>query len=273
MSERQATGAPTRLSIGWAIVAALAPVLVLATGCASRDVDEEEEAASAVERAIGFDGAIVRLDEAALERVDLEARDLEARGASAKEVEKLASQRVLLEAKNAVSPTRGATDQVMVQGLYELGLPRLNDEERELCGSARLVCVRVLLSALRARSASRAEYSDGETGGRIDAFRHTYWNALMASSVGDAHAKAWGDAHENGYPENRATAAAKILSAMDFFNNAEGRRIGAAGGDLRKAVRVALVAGELQAVRYDRGVAAGVLVPTSECTDEVRCGR
>jgi len=256
------------------VVALAAPVALAAlAGCAAPEEEEatatEDAALSALESAIGFDGAVLRLDERTLAGVDVEARGLEARGTPRAEIERAVSRRVLREAR-----ARGGSRDpgVSLQSIYDWDLLQLNGAEQTLCGNARLVCVRVLLAGFSARGASHAAYADGNVGGRIDAFRHTYWNSLMAEAVGEEHARAWGDAHENGYPENRATAKARILSDMDFHNNAEGRRIGLAGGDLHASVIAALEGGVLRAVRYDRGT-DGVLVPSSECTEEVVCGQ
>jgi hypothetical protein len=234
------------------------------------DVASDDAALAALEQEIGFDGAVSRLDETALGRVDDEATSLATRGVDPASLERTITRSVLREARaRRAAPSPG----IAPRTAYDIDLLQLNGEEQTLCRRARLVCVRVLLAGFRARGASQVEYDDGNVGGRIDAFRHTYWNALMASSVGVTHAKAWGDAHENGYPSNRATTANRILSDMDFHNNAQGRAIGAAGGDAKAKVRAALETGSLRAVRYDLDEADGVLVPSNQCTAEVRCGR
>lgn len=254
-------------------------VSMLAWGCAPVEDDEavasDDAELTALEQAIGFDGAVARLDEAALVRVDAEAKTLEARRQDAGAIERAITRRVLVEARTrgaSSSPSKGSSS-IGVRA-YDLDLLHLNGEESALCKSARIACVRVLIDGFRARGASQAEYRDGNSGGRIDAFRHTYWNALMVRSVGTEHAKAWADAHENGYPQNRASEGARLLSDMDFHNNAAGRTIGEARGDAKLEVRKALTSGVLRAVRYaDGDDDVGVLVPTSECTDSVRCGR
>ncbi len=57
--------------------------------------------------------------------------------------------------------------------------------------------------------------------GHRDAFRHAYWNALMAKEFGQDWARAYGTAHE-GLPDNPANR-----EAMDLYNNQVGRRISA----------------------------------------------
>jgi hypothetical protein len=61
---------------------------------------------------------------------------------------------------------------------------------------------------------------------------------------------------------------------MDFFNNDVGRTIGRAHEDdaTRAAVRKAIEAGDVRAVRYDLGDRDGKLVPSSQCSDTVHCG-
>ncbi|WP_407470059.1 XVIPCD domain-containing protein [Xanthomonas campestris] len=58
--------------------------------------------------------------------------------------------------------------------------------------------------------------------GHRDAFRHTYWNALLAKEFGNEWAQAFATAHEGrpGNPANR--------EAMDLYNNKVGRGIAAA---------------------------------------------
>lgn len=55
--------------------------------------------------------------------------------------------------------------------------------------------------------------------GHGDAFRHTYWNALMTRQYGEDWTKAFATAHE-GLPDNRANR-----EAMDLYNNEVGRKI------------------------------------------------
>ena len=260
------------------VVGALS-ALALVAGCASEVEDDAESDAtqlSALETSIGFDGAMERLDEAALARVESEAAVREARGELPDSIERAASQRVLREAQTASTQARSSA--LQLRSAYDSDLVKMNGQEKALCKSARLVCVRVLLAGFRARGASQSAYRDGNVGGRIDAFRHTHWNALMVRAVGATHAKLWADAHENGYPDNRSTAANRVQSDMDFHNNAQGRLIGAvpsrSDADTRQAVITALENGTLRAVRYDGAQdTVGRLVKSSECTDELPCGK
>ncbi|MFO0734741.1 MAG: hypothetical protein U0270_02630 [Labilithrix sp.] len=239
------------------------------------DVGGSDDALTALEDEIGFDGAIGKLDITTLESIDAESRTLEAAGHSEGELDRTATRStltaVLRQRKAKATGIHAQLD------LYDTDLFKLNGLEQKLCSAHRIVCVRVAIAAFKARGASQAEYRDGNVGGRIDCFRHTYWNAAMTRAVGADYAKQWADAHENGYPENRATAKDRLLSDMDFFNNDVGRKIGKAheddsDGDTKQAVRDAISKGDVRAVRYDLGDANGKLVPSSQCTDRVRCG-
>ncbi|KAI95292.1 hypothetical protein T281_06155 [Rhodomicrobium udaipurense JA643] len=59
----------------------------------------------------------------------------------------------------------------------------------------------------------------GANDGHMDAFRHTYWNALMTERFGAEFTKSFTNAHEgvSGNPADR--------EAMDIYNNSVGRRI------------------------------------------------
>ncbi|MGH8884617.1 MAG: DUF6973 domain-containing protein [Egibacteraceae bacterium] len=72
------------------------------------------------------------------------------------------------------------------------------------------------------REPTRGEANDGH----LDAFRHAYWNALMAREFGQEFARKFANAHEGvtqgGRPVNPADR-----EAMDLYNNEVGRRIAA----------------------------------------------
>lgn len=267
----------------WLLVLGLA---VAAVGCAAPGENDDEEAVAsgddaltALEDEIGFDGAVAKLDIATLEAIDDASKTLEAAGHSEAELDRATTRTTL----TAVLKQRAETGRAKTSGLhiafdlYDTDLFKLNGLEQKLCRAHRVVCVRVAIAAFKARGASQAEYRDGNVGGRIDCFRHTYWNAAMTRAVGADYAKQWGDAHENGYPENRATPKDRLLSDMDFFNNDVGRKIGkthakSSDAETKRAVRAAIEDGDVRAVRYDLGDRNGTLVPSSQCSDTVRCG-
>lgn len=77
----------------------------------------------------------------------------------------------------------------------------------------------------QAMEAAINTYPQSVDDGHGDAFRHAYWNALMAQRFGPEWTEMYGTAHEKsgGNPPNR--------EAMDLFNNQLGREIGAANPD------------------------------------------
>lgn len=81
-------------------------------------------------------------------------------------------------------------------------------------------------------------------GGHRDAFRHAYWNALMARDLGQDWTEQFATAHE-AVPGNPGD-----FEAMDLYNNSIGRRIaaahpGASNEVLARRVNEALKKGEL----------------------------
>lgn len=76
--------------------------------------------------------------------------------------------------------------------------------------------------------------------GHRDAFRHTYWNALLAKEFGNEWAQAFATAHEGrpGNPANR--------EAMDLYNNQVGRGIAAAHPSASKEQLAQLVGDALK---------------------------
>lgn len=259
---------------------------LLAVGCSTEPSEDDDvamtddAALTALEDQIGFDGAIGRLDIQDLEAIDAQATRLEASGASETAIDAAATRSTLRAASNAPATKARSVEIETLHpafDVYDSDLFKLNGLEQKLCKAHRIVCVRVAISAFKARGASQVEFHDGNVGGRIDCFRHTYWNASMTRAVGADYAKQWGDAHENGYPENRATKKDALLSDMDFFNNDVGRRIGkvhAKDSDdaTKQAVRTAIERGDVRAVRYDLGSRDGTMVPSSQCSDTVHCG-
>ncbi|MCF4123518.1 hypothetical protein L1785_21350 [Antribacter sp. KLBMP9083] len=84
-----------------------------------------------------------------------------------------------------------------------------------------------------------------------DAFRHAYWNALMAREYGQDWAHDYGTAHEQ-LPYNTAPAR----EAMDLYNNEVGRRIqeenpGADEAELAGLIEQAVKNGEMVVVGPD----------------------
>jgi len=66
----------------------------------------------------------------------------------------------------------------------------------------------------------------GNVGDNADAFRHSYWHALLTISSGEECSKLWGDAHEFGTAKNFSSLGRFTESLMDLTNNAAGRQLG-----------------------------------------------
>lgn len=65
----------------------------------------------------------------------------------------------------------------------------------------------------------------GNIGNHRDAFRHTYWNALMTERFGEAWTREYATAHERKEVNKAAD------EAMDLYNNEVGRTLAAANPD------------------------------------------
>ncbi|MGC7097363.1 DUF6973 domain-containing protein [Amycolatopsis lurida] len=91
-----------------------------------------------------------------------------------------------------------------------------------------------------------------------DAFRHAFWNALMAKEFGEDSATEIGTGHER-HPDrpDRDPAREARAEAMDLYNNEIGRRIAASLGpdasseDLHRAVEEAVRAGKMVVFNQD----------------------
>jgi len=109
----------------------------------------------------------------------------------------------------------------------------------------------------------------GLTDGHSDAFRHSYWNAMLANRFGQDWTEQYTTAHE------RAGTNPASAEAMDLHNNEVGRRIAAenptAGPDeLARLVERAVHDGEMVVVRPDGQLVRSDEVAignTSEATD------
>ncbi|MFE4456656.1 DUF6973 domain-containing protein [Nocardia tengchongensis] len=91
----------------------------------------------------------------------------------------------------------------------------------------------------QAADTAKELFPDSVNDGQGDAFRHTYWNALMSDRFGEGFAKTYATGHEGapGQPSHR--------EAMDLFNNNLGRTIaeenpGASADQLKDKVKEAI---------------------------------
>ncbi|MFJ6673285.1 DUF6973 domain-containing protein [Actinosynnema sp. NPDC091369] len=92
---------------------------------------------------------------------------------------------------------------------------RCSDEERDGVWG---ILAKMADIQSEAEGEAKARYpTDSMAGGRQDAFRHIYWNALMANEFGVTFANNFATAHEQ-RPDNTAKQ-----EAMDLYNNQFGR--------------------------------------------------
>jgi hypothetical protein len=241
-------------------------------------IDDPEAVAEEELRVGGIDKVLPDVPEDDLASIVASLERLEAGGHPAEAVETFAVARVL-EAARRARASEGASVTSTTSRVRPLGYLwdhlKLNAEEGALCRSRKVTCIKTLFVAHRAKSRSRDLYADGEQGGRRDAFRHSFWNARMVHVGGARWAKAFADAHENGYPESLATPKGRLFSEMDFFNNDVGRSHGeriADEDDVARALVDAVTSGLLKAVRFDPTSGTGVLVTTDTCTPALPCG-
>lgn len=84
---------------------------------------------------------------------------------------------------------------------------------------------------------------DGDSdGGRVDAFRHTYWMARLSQTfcwkkaikLGKAHEKGNYKQYKKGKKDEEGVLPDSVSSAMDLFNNSVGASIGCANPFLSK---------------------------------------
>lgn len=107
----------------------------------------------------------------------------------------------------------------------------LNPQEKKLVKKYPAQAAMVYTASKLANKRTQALYKSGLHNGNGDAFRHTYWNAELATMLsgagmsfnpknGRAKAKRWTDAHENGASNQPA-----LEKKMDLHNNSVGLSI------------------------------------------------
>lgn len=95
----------------------------------------------------------------------------------------------------------------------------LNAAETQVCSTSAWKCTQTLIIASGSETVAYNNFSDGQYDGRQDAFRHSYWNAVMTAEIDETWATQFANAHEQGEPYT-------ISTAMDYHNNQVGRNIG-----------------------------------------------
>lgn len=105
------------------------------------------------------------------------------------------------------------------QTAYSIFGRTVTSAEISMCTWASETCLKTYNLSVEAQNTANQYFSDGAWGGRNDAYRHTYWNALMTSQINLDWAQRYADAHESETPYGPD-------KAMDLYNNQVGRNEG-----------------------------------------------
>ena len=108
--------------------------------------------------------------------------------------------------------------------LRDAGFP-INSAEEQRCRNNLGQCRSWAIASLDAQLAAKTtvNYVGGpKDSSPLNAFKHAFWNARMTHLMGPSKAKQWADIHE---PTERGASDMTDASAMDFYNNEEGRSI------------------------------------------------
>lgn len=95
----------------------------------------------------------------------------------------------------------------------------LNDAEEELFYENPWKAINSCYYGLVATNGTIDVFGYNRADDASDAYRHTYWNALMTRHIDYTWASRWATAHEYGH--------SGLSTTMDLWNNAKGRGIGA----------------------------------------------
>ncbi|GEM48321.1 DUF6973 domain-containing protein [Deinococcus cellulosilyticus] len=126
--------------------------------------------------------------------------------------------------------------------------PSLNPMERALCDQNAWNCLNFLDAGYVASQQSGTDFSSWQSysiNNEKDAFRHSYWNAVMTITMSYTWAQNYADTHEQGSPTQ---IQGGVGQQMDYHNNAVGRNVannlpnmykckGVARAELHKAMR------------------------------------
>lgn len=127
-------------------------------------------------------------------------------------------------------------------------LDKLSEAERAYLGRHPWYAADIETAANKALSEAARRFGRGSLhNGAGDAFRHCYWNAVLARDIGKDNALQFTTAHESrpGNPPDE--------KVMDLHNNAVGARIGASNPNASDAVLAnlchqALIGGKLKVI-------------------------
>lgn len=113
-------------------------------------------------------------------------------------------------------------------------------------------CNYALQTSQRANSETKKRFGYNGMDDKSDAFRHAYWNALMANGYGVSFAKTIADNHEKYNP------GSTLANQMDTYNNEQGRTVRRFGNvcysetDLSNAVYSLLKNGSLKYIKSNK---------------------
>lgn len=113
-------------------------------------------------------------------------------------------------------------------------------------------CNYALQASQRANKETTNRFGYNRMDDKSDAFRHAYWNALMANGYGVAFAKTIADNHE------RYNPGSALANEMDIYNNEQGRTVRRFGNtcyseaDLSNAVYSLLKNGYLKYIKSNK---------------------
>lgn len=138
--------------------------------------------------------------------------------------------------------------------------------EFKLCAAHPIKCSKTKGYADDALAEAKRQFSDGLYLGRGDAFRHGYWNALMASYIDYSWAVDFATAHESETPNGND-------KSMDLWNNREGRLSSGTSSTSRSTlisrIRTKILSGS--STKCLRGeVKSGALIYTNSRSCKVR---
>ena len=109
---------------------------------------------------------------------------------------------------------------------------------------------------------SSGELDGDADGGQLDAFRHSYWMALLSKEIGSKKARKLGIAHEKGNYRTFKKAKLedgsspdKVATDMDLFNNERGITIAENNTDqqsVKQTIIEDILAGKMKIIKKDQ---------------------
>jgi len=155
------------------------------------------------------------------------AASLERESKEREELRKPVARYARLALTEAALITQLGAGAVVVAGAERILQERLNSREKQLFDENPLVAARVFYQAGEAYERTKEFYQSSPEvrgNGNGGAFRHVYWNFLMARDplLSTTWIDRWASAHEEG-----AVRQPPLEKSMDYFNNQVGRHLAA----------------------------------------------